>query len=238
MGNRQWLLKSIYITFLFVFFSCKKIIEDKTKNEVQTIKDSFPIKEKKVFSNYVVMPSYINAPTQKMLQYLKEGKQGIFGDYRLKAIVMTDYAIFIKSEAFGESDSGNDEFEYQIVSFVKDNKEWKIHEQKQIVSMKEYYKCCLPRIEIMDVDGDTVNDILVLMSIGGRDTRQYNLFLNKINEKILIEVKGFMRVTTPVYNRKKNLIVSTERYSRGETIEQFRIIKDSLVCIDCRENWK
>ena len=161
---------------------------------------------------------------------LKSGKKGIFEDSTFAAIIEDDFAVGITSATSSSNPyDGYKEFKYKITSYLKYGGDWKIKDEKFVISDSTYYKPSNPEIKLEDMDRDGRKDIMLLFALDGRGNQQYALFLVKNNE--VVEVRGFKEVYAPVYDEKKKVIESTNNYHGGQTKEFYRLVKDSVIFI-------
>ena len=182
------------------------------------------------------IPSATQTTTQKSVSLLpksfddllKNGQNGIFEDSTFSAIIESDFAIKITNPAF-ENDVVM-EFTYNITVYVKDSGNWKIQEEKKIVSEYTRYKARGSEVKLQDMDGDGSKDIMLLLASDGRGNQNYALFL--VKGKNLIEVKDFEELYAPVYDEKQKMIVTGSIMHGGHTEESYRIVNQSLIFLE------
>jgi hypothetical protein len=93
-----------------------------------------------------------------------------------------------------------------------------------------YYKSRGSAIKIADMDGDDREDILLLLANDARGNQQYHLFVMK--DKKLGEVKNFSNLYEPVYDKEKQMLVSTKSVHHATYKKSHRLVADSLIFIE------
>jgi hypothetical protein len=223
-NKAAFITKNLILGFLFLsLFACKNEAKETNSAANKTIENQSIIKEKSV-----------NSPSDKIETFLKEGKTGVFEDTCFTAIMGTNHAVFILGTAINnENDYGV--FNYSIKSYTKNGDNWQVKDEQQVTSDSTNYKPDLPEIKLYDINKDGEKDIMLLMASDGRGNQQYTLFLSKDKGQTLVKVEGFEELYAPIYDAKKKVIVSTNSYNRGQAIDIYTIVNDSLQHLESKE---
>jgi hypothetical protein len=199
-------------------------------------KDLDSIINKRIDSIAIRHEQRIAESADKIKAFLESGQQGVFEDLSSKTIITASFAIFINCETVN-NEQGYSTFNYAIKSFAKNGDNWKIKDEKQIVSDTTDFKTSLPKIKWTDMNKDNEKDILLLMATDERKNEQYTLFLTKNKGQTFVKVEGFEKLYTPVFDPKKKVIVSKNSYSYGESIAFYTIMNDSLHFIEGKDRF-
>jgi hypothetical protein len=216
---------------LKIFLGCLFLSLLACKNEPQTTNS---VANKPIEANVLQKAKPISASSDKIEAFLKSGKTGIFEDTCFTAIMDVNHTVFITADTSNYDGSGYQIFNYTIKSYTKNGDNWQIKEEKQ-VSDSTNYKSDLPEIKLEDMNKDGEKDIMLLMAVDGRGNQQYTLFLRKNKGQTLVKVEGFEELYAPTYDAKRKVIVSTNSYHRGQTIDVYKIVSDSLQHLESKE---
>jgi len=97
------------------------------------------------------------------------------------------------------------EMSFSLQFFEWQGKEWKL---KNTFTSLSFYHAVEP--EITDFNKDGKQDLLIFIGTGARGANMFHyLFLYDRKKSSLIEIEGFEDITTPEYDPKKKLIIST-----------------------------
>jgi hypothetical protein len=99
------------------------------------------------------------------------------------------------------------------------------------VASHDNYNPAGPEIKTGDFDLDGEADVLVLLACDGRGNHQYRFFTAEIKQGKLLETQGFEHLSDPVFNDKKRLFYSTEKFHGGMSKTVYKIEDRKVVLV-------